>query len=205
MKPQSVDLDRRAFLATAGAGVLWLSGCSGGSSTTGGTSTSTGGDDLSGVIYEGGATDEALEALLASGSAPYDATNGTRFLEPAAGTAIDPATPMTFDWAVGAEMGASLGERILGTLLGEHDAFAHGAPVSGRAYFVVFSSSSSPKLVRVFTTLLSYTPTDDVWARVASAGGPVTVKIVNAIFDENRLSEGGGPFSGSDLSIGGAG
>jgi hypothetical protein len=174
-----------------------------------------GSDDLTDVIYEGGATDEALEALLAQ-TTEDDAAEGTRFLAPAEDAALDAATPASFEWAVGTTAQSApsptrppaspareegLLERAVGVLLGVKTAHAHGTPVNGRAYFLVLGTASSPKLVRVFTTNLSYTPAAAVWQRLVDAGEPITGSITNAIFEDNRVAQGGGPFAGTELDF----
>jgi hypothetical protein len=171
-------------------------------STTGSASSGAGAEDLSDVIYEGGATDEALVALVAR-SASFNEAEGTRFLEPADGANLPPATPALFAWAVGtvARRAPGLLERGVGLVLGVREARAHGTPISGRAYFVVFHTPSQPKLLRVFTTALTYTPDGAAWERLAAAGEPITVDIVNAIFEDNRVADGGGPHLGVPLHV----
>jgi hypothetical protein len=177
------------------------------------------------VVFEGGATDEALEALIAAG-ATSDLTQGTRFLEPLAGATLDPSTPITFRWAVGqtdakapsveapsrvagvprrsvadlAEPG--LVERALGALLGVRTAHAHGTPIDGRAYFLVFRTESNPRLLRVFTTRLDYTPSSEAWAKLTGeGGGTITAEITGAIFEQNRIPADGGPWLGETTSF----
>lgn len=147
-----------------------------------GGSTSSGGE-LDGVIYEGGASDEALLELLAA-TPVEDATQAAAFTAPAEGTALDPATVPTFTWEVGAVP-------------------RHGDPVNGRAYLLVFATASDAELLRVFTTELSYTPDANAWSTVTGAGAAVTVTITSAIFEQNRVTQGGGPWVGPPLGLGG--
>jgi hypothetical protein len=91
---------------------------------------------------------------------------------------------------------------VLGALLGVREAHAHGAPISGRAYFLVFRTASEPELLRVFTMKLEYTPSADAWNLLAEAGEPIQVDVVSAIFDANDIAAGGGPFVGVPLHFG---
>lgn len=197
-------MKRRTILLTAPA--LWLglpialSACD---------ESETSGDDLSDVLYEGGATDEGLVDLLAR--TPIEGSaEAAHILEPASGAAL-PAAPATFSWAVGA---TALGPRGvdprrstprrratstrlgLRALLGPRVAHAHGAPINGRAYFLVLSTPGDAKLVRLFTMNLSFTPSASVWERVLGAGEPVTASVLSAIFENNRVAQDGGPFVG---------
>lgn len=147
-----------------------------------GASTASG-VDLADVIYEGAATDEALVELLAA-TPVEDATQAASFTEPADGAAIDPAAPPTFKFDVGSVP-------------------RHGDPVNGRAFLLVFATEGDPQLLRVFTTGLSYTPDDAAWSKVSGAGGAVTVTITSAIFEQNRVAQGGGPWVGPAITLGG--
>lgn len=194
-------MKRRTLLITAPA--LWLglpvalSACD---------ESDSGADDLSDVLYEGGATDEGLVDLLAR--TPIDGSaEAANILEPSAGAAL-PSAPATFSWAVGATARVPHGfeprrsaprprTRLgLRTLLGPGVAYAHGAPINGRAYFLVLSTPGKAKLVRVFTMNLSFTPSASVWERVLGSGEPVTASVLSAIFENNRVAQDGGPFVG---------
>lgn len=148
----------------------------------GGASTGTAGGDLADVVYEGSATDEALVELLAA-SAVEDGAQAAALTAPAAGTALDPATVVDFTWEVGSVP-------------------RHGDPLNGRAYLVVFSTPASPELLRVFTTNLTYTPDADAWATITGAGEAVSVTITNAVFEQNRVAQGGGPWVGPTVTLG---
>src|SRR5262245_61859520 len=101
-----------------------------------------------GVIYQGGATDEALDALTAA-QTKNDPAKALAFEEPTPDQVVDSDSPFTFTWA---EAGASASisprdflpkarevdpmERALGVLLKNTPvAHAHGDPISGPAYF----------------------------------------------------------------------
>ncbi|WP_437478536.1 hypothetical protein WME75_30480 [Sorangium sp. So ce1014] len=191
--------------------------------TSSGTSS---GPDVDDVIYEGGATDEALLALLAA--APKDEpSQGTVFDAPAEGATLagDAAPELTFRVAGAAQWrapgaapalrfagaapgagdsgaaGASLWAEV-GALLGPvRAARAHGTPINGRAYFLVFSTAEREGLLRVFTTKLSYTPDAAAWEKLRAAGAPITASVINAVFENNRIVQGGGPFPGEPVSF----
>ncbi|WP_437314132.1 hypothetical protein [Sorangium sp. So ce385] len=174
--------------------------------------------ELADVIFEGGATDEALEALLAAD--PKDEpSQGTVFDAPEDGATVpgDAAPALTFHvggaarWTApgaapalgfaGARPAASPWAE-LGALLGPvRAARAHGMPINGRAYFLVFSTAEREGLLRVFTTKLSYTPDAAAWDKLRAAGGPITVSVLNAVFENNRIVQGGGPFTGEPVTF----
>ncbi|WP_437943174.1 hypothetical protein WMF27_28830 [Sorangium sp. So ce281] len=192
--------------------------------TSGGTASDP---SLSDVIFEGGATDEALEALLAV--EPKDEpSQGTVFDAPEDGAMLpgDAAPTLTFHVAgaaqrtapraaptlrlaaaaaPGARELAAPGASIvaeLGALLGPaRAAWAHGTPINGRAYFLVFTTAERELLLRVFTTKLSYTPDAAAWDKLRAAGGPITVSVISALFENNRIVQGGGPFTGAPVTF----
>jgi len=165
------------------------------------------------VLYEGGANDEALLTLLAS-EAKVDPAQGTVFDAPADGASIPSATPPTLKWHVGAP-GARFSPLVPGAAGRDSGAFetlrqlvgplraasAHGQPVNGRAYFLVFKTASGEAPLRVFTTLLTYTPDAAAWDKLVATGGPITASITGGIFETNRLVPDGGPYSGQPVTF----
>lgn len=139
-------------------------------------------EGIADVIYEGGATDEALEALLAA-TAVDEPAQAAVVDEPSDGAMLEAATPGTVAWHIGA---AATGAPIP----------KHGTPVNGRAYFLTFESAGGDRLARVFTADLTYAPSAEVWGRFADSGGPVTLEIVNAVFEDNLIPNDAGPFAG---------
>jgi len=196
------------IVALAGAVFVGTSvgACSGGG-TEGPTEPT--GPDLSGVIYGGAATDEALAALLLA-TPKAEATQAVVVDTPAADATLPKDVPPTIEWHVkgsSASREVTPGERFvgaakaLGAWFGPREAWAHGAPVNGRAYLLVFSTPKSPELVRVFTTELSYTFDAASWTKLALTGEPVTLVVTNAIFEDNRVAQDGGPFSGEAVTF----
>ena len=193
----------------------WVVGCGDDSAGGNGGSGGSGGQaSLAGVVYEGGATDEALEALVAT-PAKTNAAEAVAFTAPAEG-AVVPVDPVpTFKWAIGGG-DARLPPADLLRLPGGHtethepgwierliharEAHAHGVPISGRAYFVTFSDAAGTPVLRVFTQKLEYTPAADALEKLAVAGA-VKADVVNAIFEENRIVADGGPFTGTPRSF----
>lgn len=208
---------RFTALLTAGAvafvGAGWLGGC--GDDTGSGAGTGEGGGvSLEGVVYEGGATDEALEALVAT-PAKNVATEVAAFSFPTEGATVPAEPAPTFKWAVGGSSSRLLPSELLRApdgvapthepgwverLIHAREAHAHGVPISGRAYFLTFSDAAGKPVLRVFTTQLEYTPTAAALATLGTAGS-IKAEIVNAIFEENRITTDGGPFTGAPRSF----
>lgn len=161
--------------------------------------------DIEGVLYAGQATDEALLALLRL-EPQYNAAQTALIDSPASNASLPKSPAATFAWHIG-ESSAALNLDIkswgasFASLWMPRKAHAHGAPVNGRAYFLVFSTPSKPKLLRVFTTELSYTPDAAAWATLSSSSEPISLTITNAVFENNRVAQDGGPFEGQALTF----
>jgi hypothetical protein len=98
------------------------------------------------------------------------------------------------------EKGSFLGP--LAELFGPiRSAEAHGTPFTGTATWVVFSTSANPKLHRVFTSELAHTPSQAAWDTMIAAQAPITITLVGAIFEDNRLATDGGPYKGSSTTV----
>jgi hypothetical protein len=97
---------------------------------------------------------------------------------------------------------ASAGDALLKELLaGVPSAYAHGTPLSGTGYFVVFSTSKDPKLIRVFTTSHDYTPDAPAMKKLTSAGETIHAIVTTAEFDQNRIAQDGGPYKGIEVTF----
>lgn len=148
-----------------------------------------------------------LEQML--GVAPVaDATRGATFDFPAEGALVPVAPPAAFAWHTGGATGILRGARSPNALASalmlvgpERSAFAHGKPVNGNGFFLVFSTADNDKVLRVFTTSTSYTPDDAAWQKLVGAGAPVTATILTAVFENNFLVSDGGPFSGTPVTF----
>jgi len=211
-----------------GAAIVLATGLSTfvGCGDSGGTTDGDGENpELADVVYETGATDEALEALLAA-TPETDAAHAATFTWPSDGDIVTADSVPTFCWQAGptarldvrtprvgvltpaprAHHEASTfdvaARAVLGPLLAHvQPAYAHGDPVNGPGYFLVFSTASNDKLVRVFTTGLDYTPDADHWDTLKGAGAEITATVTSATFDSNRIADGGGPWNGTPIKF----
>jgi hypothetical protein len=80
-------------------------------------------------------------------------------------------------------------------------AAAHGTPFSGVGTYVVFSVDGNPKLLRALTGDVQFQPQQAAWDEMAATGKPITVTLVSAIFEQNRVVQEGGPFVGSSITV----
>lgn len=153
--------------------------------------------DISDVLYEGGATDEALEALVA---APVKTGMAPAITAPTAGQAIPKAAPFAFTWT---EPKQALLRRMLdqGISLFEGTAYAHGDPINGNGYLLTFSTAKDAKLVRVFTANKTYTPSADAWNKLVAAKTTINVRVRAATFEDNRVIATGGPFDSQSVAF----
>jgi hypothetical protein len=171
------------------------------------------------VVFEGGATDEAAVALLQA-TLVSDPTSAANFTAPINMMVVPAASAPTFSWKIGVaaadrppsdvrftlleppSIPQKLATRALGALLsGVPSAYAHGTPVSGPAYFLNFSTATNPKLLRVFTTNMTYTPDATVFAKLKAAATTIHAVITNAQFDQNRIAQAGGPWKGNEITF----
>jgi hypothetical protein len=184
------------------------------------------GQALADVLYESGAVDEGLESLLAA-TPKDDETRAARFLWPSNGEVLSSdTTPLQIWWDLGTmammrepaslpspfvrdvapaslRRAPSFGERALGLLLGGiEEAHAHGTPMSGSGFFLTFATPSNPKLLRVFTKNLGYEPDDAKRTLLTSQTEEITIELVTAEFDQNRIAQDGGPFRTKPITIG---
>lgn len=192
---------RTSFLVVAVSAALYAGACSSNDGEPLPTS------ELDDVIYEGDTNDEALELLLSS-TPVDDPANEAQLVWPPDGDSVPASPPPTFCWSMGAAASLSPGTPAepqepgwLDEVVGMKSAHAHGPPVNGTAWFVVFSTPDDPKLVRVFTATNEFTPGDAVWQKMTAVGGPITVTITTGIFDNNLLAADGGPFVGDPTTF----
>jgi hypothetical protein len=180
-------------------------------------------EEIADVVYEGGATDEALEALL-EGTVKDDPAEAAVFTWPADGEKLLKSNPVSFCVRIGPAEGAGasvaptdvrLGAasdtpRWLGVLPATvafpvfalpQTALAHGTPINGRAYLFVFSTVDDPALLRVFTTSPDYIPDDAALAKLHAVTDKIEVEVTNAIFEENRIPADAGPFKGVPITV----
>jgi hypothetical protein len=234
-----VSVMRRSILACAFGGSVFAAslGMSCGDSGAGGEGGDEGNPAYEDVVFEGGATDEALDALVMA-SLVDDPSSAANFTAPTDGVVVPATSAPTFTWKLGPVASATpalsgsryardhsapfdangaspfehsrgaplwlehVASRGIGMLLaGVPPAYAHGTPTSGPAYFLLFTTSTNDKLLRVFTSSTSYTPDDSAFGKLKGAGGTITAVITNAQFDQNRIAQDGGPWKGTAITF----
>lgn len=185
-------------------------------------------EEYADVIYGGEATDEAMVALGSAldQKAPVEDAARAPVLDAPTETSLPRGTIPEFTWHFGASASlhaplppaaapqAPRGPELLrpasapawlhplAELVGPpRAARAHGDPLNGTATFLVFSTSKDPKLVRVFTDQTTFTPGQETWDKLAAAGGEITLSLVAADFDNNRIADGGDPVQGTKLTF----
>ncbi|MEJ7734823.1 MAG: hypothetical protein WKG00_37245 [Polyangiaceae bacterium] len=163
------------------------------------------------VIFQGGATDDALAALLATDPTTAE-TAYPYFATPADGTEL--AEPLRFSWklsepearrAPAPRTAAPPWRTALGPLLElvgpVRSAHAATPRLDGRAFLAVFSTDSDDALLRVFTTELDYMPDAAAWSRLTSTPETITGWLLTGEFADDALVEGGGPFAGGWIQL----
>lgn len=171
--------------------------------------------ELEDVLFEGEATDEALVALDAALQQAPAAADPARapVLDMPTATMLPKASIPTFTWHAGTTVyqmpqtapklwQSPESNSVLRSGLAEFfgpvkAAHAHGTPLVGPATFLSFSTATNAKVVRVFTTLTSYTPAQAEWDKLVAANAEITLSLVGAEFDNNRVADSGGPFQGT--------
>lgn len=183
-------------------------------------------DEYADVVYGGGATDEALVSLGSAldKAAPLEDPARAPVLDTPTGSELPKSPIPEFSWHFGeaasfspaappgrvpsllaltttpprAREWASPLLELVGPARAAH---AHGDPLNGTATFIVFSTKSDDKLVRIFTDQTSFTPGQDIWDELAAANAEITVSLVAADFDNNRIADGGAPVQGTRLTF----
>lgn len=187
------------------------------------------GDEYADVIYGGAATDEAMVSLGSSldQKPPIEDPARAPVLDTPAATSLPADTIVDFTWHFGQAASlraplpwapaapapegptllrlASEARALVGPLADlvgpPRAAHAHGDPLTGTATFLVFSTKSDPKLVRVFTDQTSFTPGQETWDTLAAAGEEITLSLIAADFDANRIADGGDPVQGTKFTF----
>lgn len=177
-----------------------------------------GGDPLGDVQYQGGATDEALEALLAA--TPKDEpARAPVFDFPLDGAELPSGDVPIFKWHAGATARANPPPRLpafeplaptrraspVDALLGlalawETPALAHGTPITGPAFLLTMESDGT-RIARLFTTGTEYLPNADTWAKLKAAKQPLKLTLLGAEFETNRVAQDGGPWQGTPVTV----
>lgn len=187
------------------------------------------GEEYADVVYEGETTDEGMVSLGGALDQKAPVEDAARAPELDSTAAELPKSPIPkFEWHIGAKASFAPGLltgpekalallpaasgpawapgagalREIAALFGPvRAASAHGEPMNGAATFLVFSTKSDAKLVRVLTDETSYTPSQEVWDKLVGAKAEITLSLIGATFDANRIADGGDPVQGSKLAF----
>jgi hypothetical protein len=173
----------------------------------------TGLDD---VIFVGRATDEALAHLLDRTVEDSEAQRMV-FDSPEASAVLskDEPTAFTYRYAITGKLEHRRAPEVytplpfreralrdLRNLFGPiRDAHAHGTPFNGFGYFLELTDAGGASVLRIFTDETTYTADSLVWSALADASQPLTLTLVTAIFEENKVPAGGGPFVGGSVEF----
>jgi hypothetical protein len=140
------------------------------------------------IVREGNVTTPALNELL--GTPPDDwPWAGGQFVTPVDQATITPTPAEAFTWQADSTDPPDPTDVLSPT------------KQQGQAFLLVFSTPQNPKVLRVFTSLLAYTPDDAHWQQLVSASQPLTLSITSATFENDQLTSDGGPHSGQTLSF----
>ena len=188
---------RTTLLAALAATAAYMPACSSSSDSAQASDSLT-----SGVVFEGGATSSTLIQILQTESDSWGWAGGA-FLTPkpdsalaaTAAVSVPAAKPYTFSWHsdqtdVFPEAGAA------GAL-----SIQSSGGYTGMAYLLVFSTPDNARLLRVYTTGSSFTPSAAAWQSLVKATGPVTLTLTTATFENDALTVDGGPHGGQQLTL----
>lgn len=149
------------------------------------------------VVYQEGATDEALVSVIGV-PAQKDDAKAAALTTPASGSTTSLASIDEIDWSTGTAKLRRRGHRRVrfadvARLLGAPaEAEAHGTPNTGLVYFLTFTAPDGSRVLRVFTTAPKLTLDDAIKRGLAAAPQPLTVELVTARVENNDLT--GGPY-----------
>lgn len=170
-----------AGLISAGACVL---GCSSNPERASNASPSL----TEGIVREGDTTGPALAEFLGTPGDDWGWAGG-QFDAPADQAMLPAATPAAFAWHADPTTAPSPSDVLLPT------------EQNGQAFLLVFQSPNHPNLLRVFTSLTSYTPGAAAWQELVVAGEPISLSVNTATFENDQLTPDGGPYVGQTITI----
>lgn len=154
------------------------------SDKTGPESTSLSAD----VVREGDTTAAALNEFLGAEGDDWGWAGG-QFDAPADKAVLPADTATAFAWHADPTTPPDPNDTLL------------PSKQNGQAFFLVFSSASNPKLLRVFTNLTSCTPDTATWQRLVETGEPLSVTVTSATFENDLLTSDGGPHIGQTITV----
>lgn len=164
-------------------------------------------DPYADVTFEGGATRDALDALLED-QAQSDNDRASWMTLPSDGTELSLSTPGKFSWRVGppAPEGKKLGPQLIAgmnvealpelrELLGPRLMTRQASTkLSGAGYLLLIADAEGFDIHRVFTTALEHTPSAQDWAKIADHEPPFEACVVSGTFEDDVIVDG--PWDG---------
>jgi hypothetical protein len=140
------------------------------------------------IVREGTVTTPALNEIL--GTPPDDwPWAGGQFLTPMDQDTLMADPPEAFTWQADNADPPNPAD------------LASPTKQQGQTFLLVFSTPDDPKLLRVFTSLFAYTPSETAWQKLVTASQPVTLSITSGTFENDQLTGEGIPHSGQTLSF----
>ena len=158
------------------------------------------------VIYDGVASDEAIERVWDKRCLAKEHAGAAALASPEEGSAVPAGKAPMMRWAqeiAAAPQPARPGERrdggfVLPSLsFGIEEARAHLPPVTGWVYLIEMIPSSG-ETVWLFTSLESWRPDPVSWRRLSGAE-TITVRITSAYLNQNVVEDG--PWLGPERSF----
>lgn len=211
----------RPWRARAAALALLLPACSGSEPEV---------DAYADVVFEAKTNEDALATLLEAPTVE-DPMQAAYLTAPAAGATSTASEPLAFKWRVGppaasaprhpamtptpprsdgdrgrsdgnplVRVGASL-RALAHELAPLGTAYAHGVPVNGRGYFLVVTDAQGTPVYRVFSLGFETLVGAAKRGELAAAPQPLRASVTNAVFENDALAPGGGPWKGPEITF----
>ncbi|MBM4376224.1 MAG: hypothetical protein FJ095_14165 [Deltaproteobacteria bacterium] len=80
-------------------------------------------------------------------------------------------------------------------------AHAHGSPINGRAYFLVVTDANGEPVYQVFTLGFENVLGESTREELALVPQPLRASVLNAVFDNDAIIPGGGPWRGPAIDV----
>ena len=188
----------RTTLVALACSAAYMPACSSSSDNAPSSNSAT-----AGVILQGDAAEVTLLQVLNTPSDSWGWAGGS-FLTPkpdsaeagtTGATIVSAANAFTFSWR--SDPSDSFPQAGAAGAL----SIAAAGGFTGLAYLLVFSTPDNARLLRVYTTIPSYTPSASAWKQLVAVGGPINVALTTASFENDQLTVEGGPHGGQQLSL----
>jgi len=140
------------------------------------------------IVQEGTTTPAALNEFLGTMADDWSWAGG-QFQTPHDMAVLPADTPATFTWHADATSSPGANDVL------------DPSKQQGQVFLLAFTVPSSEKpVLRVFTTLMSYTPDATNWAKLVSADSETfTLNVTSATFENDQLTSDGGPHTGQTI------